>query len=80
MSPSLFREKGYRFYFLTNEEDRIHVHVTCEGGETKIWLEPIISLATYHKLNSKRLSEIQGIIEEHRDEIVQKWRRHFGER
>ncbi len=80
MSPSILREKGYRFYFLSNEEDRVHVHVTCESGEAKFWLEPIISLATYHKLNSKRLHEIQSIIEEHSDEIVQKWRRHFGER
>ncbi len=80
MSPSIFREKGYRFYFLSNEEDRIHVHVTCESGEAKFWLEPIISLATYYKLNSKRLAEIQGIIEEHKDEIVQKWQNHFGKR
>jgi hypothetical protein len=43
MSPSIFREKGYRFYFLSNEEDRIHIHVTCEDGEAKFWLEPIIS-------------------------------------
>jgi hypothetical protein len=80
MTPSIFREKGYRFYFLSNEEDRIHVHVTCESGEAKFWLEPIISLATYYKLTSKRLNEIQDIIEEHKDEIVQKWRRHFGQR
>ena len=33
MSPSIFREKGYRFYFLSNEEERIHIHVTCEDGE-----------------------------------------------
>jgi hypothetical protein len=80
MSPSLFREKGYRFYFLSNEEDRIHIHVTCESGEAKFWLEPIVSLATYHKLNPKRLREIQSIVEEHRDEIVQSWRQHFGKR
>ena len=80
MSPSVFREKGYRFYFLSNEEDRIHIHVTCEGGEAKFWLEPIVSLATYHKLNSKKLGEIQSIVEEHRDEIVQAWRKHFGKR
>ena len=78
MTPSIFREKGYRFYFLSNEGDRIHVHVTCESGEAKFWLEQIISLATYYKLTSKRLNEIQDIIEEHKDEIVQKWRRHFG--
>jgi len=35
MSPSIFREKGYRFYFLSNEEERIHIHVTCEDGEAK---------------------------------------------
>jgi hypothetical protein len=80
MSPSIFREKGYRFYFLSNEEDRIHIHVTCESGEAKFWLEPIVSLATYHKLNRRELSEIQCIIEEHNDEIVQEWRRHFGKR
>ena len=80
MSPSIFREKGYRFYFLSNEEDRIHVHVTCENGEAKFWLEPIVSLATYYKLNSKKLSEIQRIVEEHRDEIIESWQKHFGKR
>ena len=70
MSPSVFREKGYRFYFLSNEESRIHIHVTCENGEAKFWLEPIVSLATYHKLNPTRLGEIQNIIEEHKDEII----------
>jgi hypothetical protein len=80
MSPSVFREKGYRFYFLSNEESRIHIHVTCENGEAKFWLEPIVSLATYHKLNPTRLGEIQNIIEEHKDEIIQAWNKHFGNR
>ena len=80
MSPSVFREKGYRFYFLSNEEDRIHIHVTCESGEAKFWLEPIVSLATYHKLNPKKLGEIQGIIEERKDEIIREWRKHFSKR
>jgi len=51
MSPTVFREKGYRFYFLSNEENRIHIHVTCEEGEAKYGLEPILSLAVYHGLN-----------------------------
>lgn len=80
MSPSILREKGYRFYFLSNEEDRIHVHVTCGSGEAKFWLEPIISLAVNHRLNSKRLGEIQSIIEEHKDDIVQTWKEHFRKR
>jgi hypothetical protein len=80
MSPSIFREKGYRFYFLSNEEDRIHIHVTCESGEAKFCLEPIVSIAVHHKLNPKKLSEIQSIIEEHKDEIIQAWRKYFGKR
>ena len=80
MSPSIFREKGYRFYFLSNEEDRIHVHVTCEHGESKFWIEPIVSLAVSHGLKPIRLSEIQKIVEAHKDEIIKAWQEHFCER
>jgi hypothetical protein len=45
-------------------------HVTCEDGEAKYWLEPIILLAVYHGLNPRKLKEIQEIIEEHRNEII----------
>ena len=80
MSPTIFREKGYRFYFLSNEEERIHIHVTREEGEAKFWIEPIVSLAVYHGLNPKRLKEIQNIVEEHRNEIIEAWQRHFSQR
>ena len=80
MSPSIFREKGYRFYFLSNEEERIHIHVTSEDGEAKFWIEPIVSLAVCHGLNPTKLSKIQKIIEEHRSEIVKAWQRHFSKR
>lgn len=80
MSPTIFREKGYRFYFLSNEENRIHIHVTCEKGEAKFWLEPIVSLAVYYGLNSKMLADIQRIIEEHKNEIIKAWQKHFGQR
>ena len=80
MSPTIFREKGYRFYFLSNEEERIHVHVTCEDGEAKFWLEPILFLAMYHGLSSKELNEIQHLIEEHKNEIIEEWKRHFSQR
>ena len=80
MSPTVFREKGYRFYFLSNEENRIHIHVTCEHGEAKLWLKPIISLAIYSKLSPQMLNEIQEIIEEHKIEVFKEWQRHFGKR
>lgn len=78
MSPTVFKVKGYRFYFLSNEETRIHVHVTGEKGEAKFWLEPKVSLAVCYGLNKRELKQIQKTIEEHRDEIVKAWQEHFS--
>ena len=78
MSPTVFREKGYRFYFFSLEEDRMHVHVACSDGDAKFWLAPKIELAIQHGLASHRLNEIQKIIEDHRDELTNAWREHLG--
>ena len=75
MSPTIFREKGYRFYFLSNEENRKHVHVTCDKGEAKFWLEPIVSLAAYYIMDL-----VQKIVEEHENEIAKAWQKHFSQR
>jgi hypothetical protein len=80
MSPTIFRVKSYRFYFLSNEEMRMHVHVECEEGEAKFWIEPTISLATYYHLNAKRLNEMQKIVERRKNEIIKKWKKHFSQR
>jgi len=78
MSPTILRIKGYRFYFLSNEEKRMHVHITCADGEAKFWLEPIVSLETCYRLNSKRLNEIQKIVEAHKNEIIKEWGKYFS--
>lgn len=77
MSPTVFKERGYRFYFFANEENRMHVHVICEKGEAKFWLEPIVALAENVKLSPKELKEIQKIIEARADEIKKTWKKFF---
>ncbi|MCX6000223.1 MAG: DUF4160 domain-containing protein [Chloroflexi bacterium] len=78
MSPTILREKGYRFFFFSREEPRSHVHVTCPAGEAKYWLVPDIELARNHNLSRAQLREIEGLIEVHHDEITSAWQRHFG--
>jgi len=78
MTPTVFRKKGYRFYFLSNEEKRMHIHVTCGEGEAKFWLEPIISSAVFYRLNAGKLNDIQSIIEENKQEIISAWKSHFS--
>jgi hypothetical protein len=80
MSPTVFRWKGYRFYFLSNEEKRIHIHVTCADGEAKYWLEPIVALAFSHGVNPRQLGEVQKIVKEREDEIREAWQKHFYQR
>ena len=43
MSPIVFRELGFRFFFFSREEPRMHVH--GGHGEAKFWLEPNVELA-----------------------------------
>jgi hypothetical protein len=78
MSPTVFREKGYRFFFFSREEERMHVHVVSADGEAKFWLTPDIQLAKNHQLSRIQLKEIESLIEEHCDELVNAWHEHFG--
>lgn len=49
MSPTVFRESGYRFFFFSREEARQHVHIVSGDGEAKFWLEPEIELAKNYR-------------------------------
>lgn len=78
MSPTIFREDGYRFFFFSREESRIHVHVISGDGEAKFWLEPEIELAKNYHYSIKQLKDIKTLIEVHHDELISAWRQHFG--
>ena len=78
MSPTVFRERGFRFFFFSREEPRVHVHVYSAQGEAKFWMEPRIELAQNYGLNGSDLRQAQELIEEHEDEIKRAWKQHFG--
>ncbi len=78
MSPTIFREKGYRFFFFSREESRKHVHIICGDGEVKYWLEPEIALAKNYRLSSNQLKDIEKIIEVHYGEFTHAWETYFG--
>lgn len=78
MSPTVFRERGFRFFFFSREEPRMHVHVHCASGEAKFWMEPNIELAQNYGLSDKELRQAGSLIEERADEIRSAWQKHFG--
>ncbi len=78
MSPTIFRQGPYRFYFFSREESRLHVHVQSSEGEAKFWLDPEIEVANNQQLSDRDLMRIRELIVEHADEIRDAWSRHFG--
>ena len=78
MSPTVLRVDGFRFFFFSREESRMHVHVSHACGEAKFWLDPSIQIARNHGLSMQELNQAFRIIEEHYNEICSAWKKHFN--
>jgi len=77
VSPTVFKWRGYRFYFFSREEPRMHVHIVCADGEAKFWMEPDVEVARNYHLTAKQISQIEAEVRERKDEISNAWRRYF---
>ena len=77
MSPTIFREGPFRFYFFSREEARMHVHVHAATGEAKFWLEPRIELAQNYGFSVRQVNAALRLIQEREDEIRKAWKTHF---
>lgn len=78
MSPTVFRDGPYRFYFNSREEDRMHVHVESADGEAKFWLEPSIEFCESYGIPDREIGTLLKILEQRHGEIEDYWRNHFG--
>jgi len=78
MSPTVFRYKNYKFFFFSNEEKRMHVHVMSPDGDAKFWLEPVIALADFVGFSKQQIKEIERMVKAHDKEIETAWKKHFG--
>jgi hypothetical protein len=78
MSPTIFRDGPFRYFFFSREERRPHVHVAHPDGEAKFWIEPEVILAVNVGLSTLQLRQAQSAVVAHRKEIENAWTRHFG--
>ncbi len=77
MSPTVFKQKNFRFFFFSREEKRMHIHVVSPDGEAKFWIEPNIKLAKFVGLNKKQINMLENIIKDNENEIRSSWEEHF---
>lgn len=78
MSPTVFREGEFRFFFFSREESRPHIHVSHPDGEAKFWLSPTIELARNIGLSSSRIKDAERLVELRQREIIDAWNNQFG--
>jgi hypothetical protein len=79
--PLVFRYKGFRFFFYSNEgspREPVHVHVRASGSEAKLWLDPEIRVASSSGFDAGTLRELVGVASSRRDEIERAWHEYFG--
>jgi Domain of unknown function (DUF4160) len=63
LSPTVFREGEFRFFFFSREESRVHIHVSHPDGEVKFWLKPTIEPARNIGLSSSQIKNAQRLVE-----------------
>jgi hypothetical protein len=76
--PTVYREKGYRFFFYSNEHLPIHIHIEKENKTAKYDLIPIVDLVKSNGFNSSELKEIRTIIENNTELLILKWNEYFN--
>jgi hypothetical protein len=80
LMPVVFRYKGFRFFFYSNEgspRESVHVHVIGAGGEAKFWVSPVVALVESNGLDARTLRELLGIVEQNAELIERAWNEHF---
>lgn len=81
--PVVFRYKGFRFFFYSNEGNlreavHVHVHVRAGGNEAKLWLDPQVRVATSYGFDAGMLRELVEVARNNRELIERAWHDYFS--
>jgi hypothetical protein len=80
--PVIFKHKGYRFFFFSNEgipPEPCHIHVRKGGAVAKFWVVPEVRLAEAHGMSSTELRQLLNIVKQNQELIKRKWDEYFGD-
>jgi hypothetical protein len=78
--PVVFRYKGLRFFFYSNEgspREPLHIHVRGDDCEAKFWLTPMVRVADSDGFDSRSLRELAEVVEQNAELIKRSWDEYF---
>jgi hypothetical protein len=77
VSPTVLRSGPYRFFFFASDRNEpVHVHVAREGRTAKFWLSPVRRDYNYGFAPSE-LNRIESLVREHEANLVKAWHEYF---
>ena len=79
--PVVFRYKGVRFFFYSNEgspREPAHIHAEQDEAEAKFWLRPEVVVGQSHGFDRRTLAELMDVVLENRELIERRWNEYFG--
>jgi len=79
--PTVFQERGFRFFFWSNEGSPLepaHIHVEKDDAEAKFWLNPVVQVAYNEGYDLRTLRKVQEMVWSNRDLIQGAWDAFFG--
>ena len=76
--PTILRVGPYRFFFYASDRDEpVHIHIEREDNIAKFWVDPV-RLQKSGGFRRPEIIRIAKIIEENRIEIMEAWHEYFG--
>ncbi|MBM4386437.1 MAG: DUF4160 domain-containing protein [Deltaproteobacteria bacterium] len=76
--PTVLRVGSYRFFFYATDRDEpMHVHVECGDNVAKFWVDPV-RLQNSHGFNRSELNRIYDIIKKHHEKLKKAWNDYFN--
>ena len=75
--PTVLMVEGFRFFFYSREEERMHVHVEFQGKIAKIWLDNF-EIGENYGFKDYQLNTIQNIARKNEKRLKKSWISYFG--
>ena len=79
--PVVFRYRGFRFFFYSNEgspREPLHVRIRSGSSEAKIWLDPQVQVASSFGFEAGTLRELVEVAQANRVLIERTWHEYFS--
>ncbi|MSQ53628.1 MAG: DUF4160 domain-containing protein [Betaproteobacteria bacterium] len=75
--PTVLRHGPYRFFFYASDRDEpIHIHVERDDNVAKFWLDPV-RLQSSGGYSRMEINQIEKLVIEHQRELLKAWNEYF---